>query len=120
VGSPFRDIAIVNSSTATEHDRYASYTEDYQAWIAHAAPRIAARLAFADDTQYAHTWSLMKPDTRAAVWKALDDTQRERIFNTWPLLPRETQTGLWELLDAQQKKRLSEERLKAPKAASAA
>ena len=61
-------------------DELSLYRLDHGAWRRRAAPRIAAVLASTDDdTRLLESWSMLKTDTKEAVWGLLDKTLRTRI-----------------------------------------
>ena len=56
------------------------YERDYPAWLAYAAPRVAAIIQHEPDpAAIARNWSLMSRDMQRAVWAGLDGATRDRV-----------------------------------------
>jgi hypothetical protein len=72
-------------------DELSLYRADHRAWRCRAAPRIAAVLAASDDdTRLLESWSMLKAETKEAVWELLDNPLRTRIkklCNARPQVP---------------------------------
>lgn len=67
-------------ATLTPSAERALYLRDYVAWLAHAAPRIAALIPHrGDGSELATTWSMLSREEQRAVWALLNDVQRERV-----------------------------------------
>ena len=60
-------------------DELALYQTNRPAWLAIAAPRVAARIETDTDDAINAYWPLMSDDFKAAVWALLPEAQRERI-----------------------------------------
>jgi hypothetical protein len=55
------------------------YLRDFAAWLAHAAPGIAATLPRYEGDALARTWSLLSRSAQRAVWDLLDESERARV-----------------------------------------
>lgn len=56
------------------------FDRDYPAWLAYAAPRVAAIIQRnTHPADIARSWSLMSRDMQLAVWTRLDDADRNRV-----------------------------------------
>ena len=60
-------------------DEWGLYEHNRPAWVAMAAPRIAALIPGNNRAELRQLWRVSKQDTKAAIWELLDATQRARI-----------------------------------------
>jgi hypothetical protein len=75
----------VNDPTACERNELALFQNDRPAWVALAAPRIAARIVTMDNAQIDYCWQTMLHDLRKKVWTLLDDPQKARVRAVRPI-----------------------------------
>ncbi len=55
------------------------YLRDFAAWLAQAAPRIAAVLPRYQGDDLVRTWSILSRQAQRAVWDLLDEGERARV-----------------------------------------